>query len=93
MPTLAQTLEYGPLVAQFGFGGALLWIMVKWMESVIKLMERILVWMERTDHTLRGLSKALWMDLASRDCADRIVRDHAKQMVSRLEEDERKPRP
>lgn len=78
--SLAQAADYGPLVAQFGFGGATLWILVKWMDSIT-------TWMGRIDHALRSLSKAMWMDLASRESADKFVRDHARQMVSQLEND------
>lgn len=86
------TAEYGPLVAQFGFGGAVLFILVRWLDSVTKWMERIDNRMERSDHTMRGLSKALWMDLASRPNADSIIKEHAKQMVVRMDSAEREPK-
>ncbi len=77
-------VDYGPLVAQFGFGGATLWVLVKWMESITK-------WMERIDHTMRGLSKAMWMDLASRDGAEAFVKEHARKMVEKMDADSNKP--
>lgn len=78
MITVAQAADYGTLIAQFGFGGAVLWILVKWMESITK-------WMERIDHTIRGLSKAMWMDLASRPSADAIIKKHAMEMVAQMD--------
>lgn len=84
MSIVAQATEYGPIVAQYGFGGAVLWILVKWMESITK-------WMERIDHTLRGLSKAMWMDLASRPTADAIIQAHAKQMIAKMDAEKESP--
>lgn len=70
----AQLSDYGPLVSQFGFGGLLVWV--------------VSVRLDRLEHTLKGLSKALWMDLAQRS-GPGFIRDEAKRMLSRMEPKEK----
>ncbi len=59
------------LVVQFGFGGVVLLMVHRGME--------------RIEHTLRGLSRALWMDLASRPYTDKIIRDQAHKIVAEMD--------
>ena len=64
------------LVVQFGFGGVVLLMVHKGLE--------------RIEHTLRGLSKALWMDLASRPYTDKIIRDQANKIVAEMDAERKK---
>lgn len=67
---LAQLTDAGPLIAQFGFGGLLVWI--------------VTVRLDRIEHTMRGLSKALWMDLAERS-GPGWIRDEAKRTLDNMD--------
>ncbi len=74
---LAQVADFGPLVAQFGFGGLLVWI--------------VTVRLDRIEHTMRGLSKALWMDLAHRS-GPGWIRDEAERTLDRMDANDSKRR-
>lgn len=79
---LAQAADYGPLVSQFGFGGALMWILVHRLDRYEDANARRA---ERNDHILRGLSRALWVDLASRPYSDRPTKDQAKKILAEMD--------
>lgn len=69
---LAQTgTDYGAIVAQCGFGGMVLIIVSRWLE--------------RIDHSLKGLSMALWSDLASRPSSTPYIKDMAQKQITRME--------
>lgn len=71
---LAQaSTDYGALIAQCGFGGMVLIIVSRWLE--------------RIDHTLRGLSMALWTDLAARPTSTPYIQDMARKQISKMEHD------
>lgn len=59
------------LVSQIGWPGLILYIVVTRLD--------------RLEHTLKGLSKALWMDLASRPYTDIIIKDIARAEISKME--------
>ena len=63
-------VSFASIIAQVGWPGLVLWIVVRSLD--------------RIEHTMKGLSKALWMDLASRPHADAFVKNEAKRMLSRL---------
>lgn len=65
-------------VMQFGFGGALLIVITRFLD---RMMDRL----EALEHTMKGLSKALWMDLSCRPDASGFVREEAKRMLDRME--------
>lgn len=69
---LAQLADVpiGSIIAQVGWPGLVLWIVVRSLD--------------RIEHSVKGLSKALWMDLASRPHADDFVKNEAKRMLSRM---------
>ncbi len=66
---IAQVTEFGPLISQLGFGGLLTWI--------------VSVRLDRLEHTLKGLSKAMWMDLAQRS-GPGFIQDEARRMLEKL---------
>ncbi len=72
---IAQVSEYGPLISSIGFPGVVLLILVRWLE--------------RIDHTLSGLSRALWCDLASRPGIDAYIKQEAKRMLAKLDGEKR----
>lgn len=45
---------------------------------------------DRIEHTMKGLSMALWMDLASRPHADPFIHKTAQKEIARLEAQEKK---
>ena len=65
-------------LAQMGFGGALLVIVARFLD---RMMDRL----EALEHTMKGLSKALWMDLSCRPDASEFVRQESKRMLDRME--------
>lgn len=65
-------------LAQMGFGGALLVIVARFLD---RMMDRL----EALEHTMKGLSKAMWMDLSCRPDASGFVRQEAKRMLERME--------
>lgn len=68
---LCQVTDYVPLIPQLGFGGLALWVVARGQE--------------RIEHVLRGLSIALWTDLAARPYADAFVKDQARKILTELE--------
>lgn len=68
---LAQVADYAPIVSSVGFPGVVLIILVRWLE--------------RMDHTLQGLSRALWCDLASRPGVDAYIKQEAKRMMTKID--------
>lgn len=89
MPTIAQVAEFGPLVSQFGFAGALLWILVRRLDRYEDLNERRA---ERFEHVLRGLSRALWIDLAARPYSDLATKEQARKILSEMGDENDRPR-
>ena len=65
-------------LAQMGFGGALLVIVARFLD---RMMDRL----EALEHTMKGLSKAMWMDLSCRPDASGFVQQEAKRMLERME--------
>ena len=65
------SLDVGTIITQVGWPGLVLWI-------VVRALDRI-------EHNLRGLSKAMWMDLAARPGADEFVKNEAKRMLRKLD--------
>ena len=65
-------------LAQMGFGGALLVIVARFLD---RMMDRL----EALEHTMKGLSKAMWMDLSCRPDASGFVRKEAQRMLERME--------
>lgn len=66
------------LIAQFGFGGILVVVVMRGME--------------RIEHTLKGLSRALWSDLASRPYSQPFVKEQAKKICAQMDADDEKRR-
>lgn len=64
------------LVTQLGLGDVLSLIFMRGME--------------RIEHTLRGLSRAPWMDLASRPYTDKIIREQAHRVVAEMDAEKKK---
>lgn len=85
--------DYAALVPQLGFGGALLWIVTNWLRDIRIFIVARLETMDRAssdrhemlNHTLRGLSKLIAMDLASRPYSEEITKSEAKRMLIRIE--------
>jgi len=69
------TGDWSALIAQLGFGGMILLVVSRWLE--------------RIDHTLKGLSMALWTDLASRPQATDYIKETAKNQIARMEANKR----
>lgn len=69
-------------VAQMGFGGALLIIVVRWLT-------RVEAGLADVTHAMRGLSKAIWMDLAERAVPGSFIREEAKRTLQRMDDKER----
>lgn len=90
---ISQLENLGPLLPQAGFGGALLVIVIKWLNRVETFITTQFAAMERaaaaraeeTNHVMRGLSKALWMDLASRPYSEPFIKDEARRMVTKMD--------
>ncbi len=61
---------------------------VGWPGIVLLIVARGL---ERIEHTVRGLSMALWMDLASRPHSDPFIKQTAQKEIARMEAREKKP--
>lgn len=57
------------ILAKVGWPGAVLWIVVRRLDSL--------------EHAMKGVSKALWMDLASRPDAAPFVKAEARRMIDR----------
>lgn len=68
---VAQISDYGPAIGQFGFGGVTLWI----VNSRLTALE----------HTMKGLSKAMWMDLAQRS-GPGFIQEEARRMLAKMEQ-------
>lgn len=66
---LVSTSEGIDILAKVGWPGAVLWIVVRRLDSL--------------EHAMKGVSKALWMDLASRPDAAPFVKAEAKRMIDR----------
>ncbi len=64
--------------AQMGFGGALLIIIIRWLQRIESVVSNRL---EGVEHAMRGLSKAIWLDLANRADAGSFVREEAKRSL------------
>lgn len=73
---LSQINEYAPMVPQLGFGGLVLWIVSRGLE--------------RIEHVLRGLSIALWTDLAARPYSDQFIKEQARKILSDLESERKR---
>ena len=65
-----EQIPISSIIAQVGWPGLVLWI-------VVRALDRI-------EHSLKGLSKALWMDLASRPHADEFVKQEARRMLAKM---------
>lgn len=80
---IAQATELAALAgpwAQMGFGGALLYVIVRWLQRIENVVSSRL---EGVEHAMRGLSKAIWLDLANRADAGSFVREEAKKSIDR----------
>lgn len=55
---------------------------IGWPGVILILLSRGL---DRLDHTVKGLSMALWMDLSTRHGADPFVRETARKEIAKLE--------
>lgn len=75
---LAQVNVDPAAAVQFTFGGALLVIISKFLD---RMMDRL----ESLEHTMKGLSKALWMDLSVRPDATEFVRQESRRMLDKME--------
>ena len=67
----AQMADYAQIATQVGWPGLVLWL-------VVRALDRI-------EHSLKGLSKALWMDLASRNHGDPYIKSVAQREIDRME--------
>lgn len=82
MPVISQlAIDNVPMVAQLGFGGVLILVVLRGFDLIIRSLERI-------DHTMKGLGRAVWMDLASRPHADQYIRDEAHRVIERMDAQE-----
>lgn len=59
---------------------------IGWPGIVLLIVTR---WLERIEHTVKGLSMALWMDLASRPHTDPYVKKTADREIARMEAKEK----
>jgi hypothetical protein len=76
MNFVAQVVgDYGQLMGQYGFAGMLCWVIVKRLD--------------RIEHVVAGLSKALWFDIAARPSADKFIKDQAKKVIAEMERDKK----
>lgn len=66
---LVTTENAYDVITKVGWPGAVLWIVVRRLDSL--------------EHAMKGVSKALWMDLASRPDAAPFVKAEAKRMIER----------
>lgn len=91
---LAQVTDLGSVLPQVGFGGTLLVVIIRWLNRVEVFITTRLDAMERTsaqrneetNHVIRGLSKAMWMDLASRPYSEPFIKEEAKRMLDKLKQ-------
>lgn len=58
------------LITSVGWPGLVVWIMTRHMD--------------RMESTLKGLSKALWYDLATRDSSNDAIKAEAKKELQRM---------
>lgn len=75
---VAQITDVPPWISQLGFGGIIVWV-------VLSGINRIDSRLERMEHTQRGLSSALWADLAARSPEGSFIYEQAKKMLSKME--------
>ncbi len=73
---IVAQMDTATLLPQFGFGGLVVWVVVSWLK-------KIEVSLENLNHTVRGLSKAIYLDLAERAQPGSFVREEAKRMVEK----------
>lgn len=59
------------IATRVGWPGIVLWIVASKLDQM--------------EHTMRGLSKALWMDLAQRSTADDFIRKESEKMLAKME--------
>lgn len=71
-------MEYGPVVTQFGFGGALIFVVLRGFEMILRTLLDI-------NHTLKGLGMAIWTDLAVRPYVDEATRARANMAIQKME--------
>lgn len=69
-------IEATTLIPQLGFGGVLIWVIVSWLKKIETSLENL-------NHTIRGLNKAIYLDLAERATPGSFVREEAKRMVEK----------
>lgn len=74
----AQIIDVPQFVSQLGFGGIIVWV-------VLAGINRIDSRLERMEHTQRGLSSALWADLAARSPEDSFIYKQATKMLAKIE--------
>ena len=69
---------YIPIFMQFVFVLTMVWI-------VLRGQERMEAAQHTTDHVLRGLSRALWVDLASRPYSDAATKVQARKIIAEMD--------
>lgn len=83
--TIAQVAtDYGPLVAQYGFGGVLIVVVLRGFDMIVRALERV-------EHTMKGLGMAIWTDLASRPHVDQVTKNRANSAIAKMEAGSRNP--
>jgi len=70
--------DYGPMVAQYGFGGVLIIVVLRGFDLCVRAQERL-------DHTMKGLAMAIWTDLAVRPYIDEATRKRAEIAIQKME--------
>ncbi len=76
MTELFAQMDPTTLVPQLGFGGILIWVIVSWMKRLDASLENL-------NHSMKNLSKSIYLDLAERAAPGSFIRQEAKRMVER----------
>lgn len=101
---MSPTEGLSPILTNLGVGGVIIWILVNWLrehktdlaenarkhgEELKEIRETLKTNGENVEHVIRGLSKAMWLDLAERPTSSPFVKEEAARMLRRAEEVER----
>lgn len=75
---LAQMPEMPAMIAQYGWPGIVLLVVIRWLQRIEKACDRM-------EHSNRGLTKSLWTDLASRPYSSNFIKAEADRELARME--------
>lgn len=78
----SEVANFTPILAQFGWPGLILLIIIKWLDRMERVVER---GFENQAHVNRGLSKALWTDLAARPYSDAMIKAEAIRELAKIQ--------